>query len=102
MTATYRQTVEKIHCVSKEMLKHSQAEDWENVVSLEEERQPLLDQLGQIRIQEFDPVLEALLQKIIVINSDIEMLSRQELEECRQGCADIINKKSAISAYSAF
>jgi len=98
----YRDTIEKIHTISNEMLHYSQQNDWEKVVDVEQERQLLLSQLANIEVKEFDPVSENLLQKIITINVEIETLSRQKMEICQQEYNEVKNKKNAISAYSAF
>jgi len=98
----YRDTIEKIHTISNEMWHYSQHDDWEKVAESEQERQLLLSQLANIEVQEFDPVSEKLLQKIIAINEEIETLSRQKMEICQQEYNEVKNKKNAISAYSSF
>ncbi len=96
----YRQTVEKIHQISNEMLSCSQLSDWEKVIDLEQERQPLLDQLNVLSIEIFDDVVAQQLHKIIAINSELAILSRLEKEDCRLKYSDAQQKKNAISAYS--
>jgi len=98
----YRNTIEQIYHISEKMLQSSQRNEWQDVVHIEQERQSFLNQLSSIAVQEFDPVSEQLLQKIITINDEIEVLSRQEMDNCRKEYIEVKNKKSAISAYSAF
>jgi len=98
----YRDVIEKIHSISSEMLHHSHHNDWEKVVDTENQRELLLNQLANIEVQEFDAVSENLLQKIITINTEIESLSRQKMEDCQKEYNEVKNKKNAISAYSAF
>ena len=98
----YRNTIEKIHRISERMLQSSQQNEWQEVVDIEQERQLLLGQLASIEVREPDPVSENLLQNIITINTEIEALSRQEMDNCRKEYNEVKNKKSAINAYSAF
>ena len=97
---TYRSTIEKIHRISIKMLDACKENDWEKMIAEEKERQVFLDLLADNQASEFDSVSEKLLQKIISINSEIEVLSRQEMENCRLAYSEVQNKKSAISAYS--
>ena len=84
------------------MLNHSRQNEWEEMISVEEKRQVLLSQLSTIEIQEYDAVSEKLLQKVIAINTDIEVLSRKEMDDCQKSHNEVKNNKNAISAYSSF
>ncbi len=96
----YRQTVEKIHEISCEMLLQSQLNAWDKVASLEQKRQVLLGQLNILSIEVFDEVVAQQLKKILAINSELEKLGQLEKEACRQKYAEAQQKKNAISAYS--
>jgi len=96
----YRETLEKIHELSAEMLSYSQLKSWEEVIDLEKKRQVLFDQLDVLSLEIFDDIAVQQLQKIIAINSELEKLGRLEKEACRQQYSDAQQKKSAISAYS--
>ena len=98
----YRETIEKICHLSEEMLNYSKQNKWEEVVSVEEERKLMLSQLAILEMREYDAVSEKLLKKVIAINTDIEALSRKEMDSCQKEYNEVKNNKSAISAYSSF
>lgn len=74
--------------------------DWEELADLEQVRQSHTAHLSRIEVQDFDTVSMEILQKIVSINAELEALSQQEMEVCRQAYAKAKNNKTAINAYS--
>lgn len=99
---SYQEVIQQLLDHSKQMLSDSQQGEWENVGDLENQRQDLLKQLENIPAQANDLDMAKLLHEIIDINKEIELLSRHEMDRCREEYSEFQNKKSAINAYSSF
>ena len=87
----------KVLSISQSMQQKADTESWDELIDLEQQRQPLLDSIFPIEYS--DNKFRIVLEKIIEINKQLEQQCLQAKGEVQQQLQNINGSKKALTAY---
>jgi len=98
----YQQAANQLLALSQTMLEHANAGRWDDVVTVSNERDALIQDMASLE-QPSDPQLNAdmikLLKDVLNINQKLEDLGNVELDRCAKDLKDVAKSKKGALAY---